>query len=79
MSELLTSTSIKNVFDDSYSSQHTVLNIQEDVEFKINKDEKFLDIRGNSFEGINKNDNSSLIGKEQCQMINKELQENIQK
>jgi hypothetical protein len=76
MSELMTSTSIKNVFEDNYSSQHVYP--EEELEMKFDKEEKIFE--RNSPIGINENYASSKFGSEQkIQMINKELQENIKK
>jgi len=76
ISELLTSTSIKNVFEDNYSSQQ-IYNVHEDLEMKVDKEEKLFE--RNSPIVIKENDASSIYESQQYQMINKELQENIKK
>jgi hypothetical protein len=84
MSELQTSTSIKNVFDDYFfveASQQNK-NIQNGQSSQMKKDERVVtNIDDGS--GLSPSNcsyqNSSSIEKEKFQMINKELQENIEK
>lgn len=82
MSDLMTSTSIKNVFDDSLyvDTSQQIKNSQNLQNSQLNKDEKPL--YNIVCENGSVNDNNycaseSYIGKEQHQLINKELQENM--
>jgi hypothetical protein len=94
MKELLTTTSIKNIFENSINYCDTSLNNEDiipKINLNINEDDNFQAVDGNNIvinnddiiSGLNLNsifmNESTFIEKEHVQMINSELQRVIEK